>query len=47
MNVSKNEDDSLINALSNALINNSRFNDCYRMGLSLDGGGIRGMLLAT
>lgn len=40
-------DDSLLNALNNTLGSAGRNQDCYKMGLSLDGGGIRGMLLAT
>lgn len=38
-------EDSVINEFIG--LNNSRVNDCYKLGLSLDGGDMRGMLLAT
>jgi hypothetical protein len=40
----------VIDELNNGFLQSAGFiknNDCYRIGLSMDGGGIRGMLLAT
>lgn len=46
MYLSDGTDDSVINALNNTFMS-GKGSDYYRMGLSLDGGGMRGMLLAT
>lgn len=44
--MSDGNDDSVLNALNNTLMSGKSYDYC-RMGLSLDGGGMRGMLLAT